>query len=761
MRRSFLQILFPFFFWFKDYSVTDLKADWIAGVTVALVLIPQSMAYAQLAGLPVYYGLYASFLPPMVAALFGSSRRLATGPVAVVSMMTAASLEPFAIAGSEAFVVYAILLAFCVGLFQLLLGVLRLGIIVNLLSHPVVTGFINAAALIIAGSQLSKFFGVHVDKADHFYETMARVFTSAVHYTHWPTVFMGMLALFVMLGCKRVKPGLPCVLFAVIVTTTLSWLTGFEKNRYVSVASLQVPEIQKKIEELNFSFDTIVRTMLAKDFVKDGLRIKEEEMQLQKERPTCGRCHSNRAIEIELLKSNDTAIGTEKIPLAKILELHLMAGVLDSFLIQEKKHTSLLRNGLRSLQLVSVKQPDGSLVYKKQSTVPPDKRAEKNIWHLPVGNEPLNPDRILLIGGGEVVGNVPAGLPSFSLPKFDITVMKQLFLSAIIISILGFMEAISIAKDMAARSGYRLDPNQELIGQGLANIAGSFSGSFPVSGSFSRSAVNFQAGAVSGLSSVFTSISVVVALLFCTPLLYYLPQSVLAAIIMVAVVGLLNIRDIKHAFIVKRSDGVISVITFAATLFFAPHLDKGILLGVILSAVVFFYGRMRPVIAELSLWTDNHYRNIRLFNLKQCPYIAVIRFDGPLFYANISYLEDEVLKTVRRLPQLKIIHFKCNGINDMDTSGEHALTLLVKRLQSAGYQVYFSGLKVLIVDMMRRSGLLEIIGEDHIFPTLVAALEIIWPIVHVKTDKDRCPLTTIRVNEDGKSRTRRQIKKNA
>jgi len=348
-----------------------------------------------------------------------------------------------------------------------------------------------------------------------------------------------------------------------------------------------------------------------------------------------------------------------------------------------------------------------------------------------------------LIGGGEVVGTVPPGLPVVSMPHFDLKIMAKLFLPAIIISILGFMEAISIAKDMAARSGYRLDPNQELIGQGLANIAGSFSGSYPVSGSFSRSAVNFQAGAHSGMSSVFTSVAVVIALLFCTPLLYHLPQSVLAAIIMMAVIGLLNIRDIKHAFIVNRSDGIISILTFVATLFFAPHLDKGILLGVALSAGVFFYRKMRPVIAELSLWEDGHYRSTRLFHLKQCKYIAVIRFDGPLFYGNISFLEDEVLKIVRNLPELQIIHFKCNGINEIDTSGEHALTLLVERLQSAGYKVYFSGLKVLIVNMMRKSGLLEIIGEDHIFPTLVQALENIWPLAHRNSDEEACPLKEV------------------
>ncbi len=741
-----VRTMFPFLFWFNDYSITDLKADLIAGVTVALVLIPQSMAYAQLAGLPAYYGLYASFLPPMIAALFGSSRRLATGPVAVVSMMTAASLEPLAISGSEAYIAYAVLLAFCVGLFQFLLGVLRLGVIVNLLSHPVVTGFINAAALIIASSQLAKFFGVHVDKAEHYYETMIRVFTAAVHFAHWPTVFMGVLALVVMLGCKRWKPNLPCVLFAVVLTTFISWVTGFEKNRYVVVDQIQVPGIKDKINELNSNLDHILQTMTVRSKLS-----KKTDGQDRMSGQTCASCHEAHYFELQQLKENKRGQYNEEIPLEKVLELHLKAGVLDQYLAEEKHRATELRKELRSIQLVSIKQPDGTLVYREKAKDVKVKRAKKNTWRLQIGNTVINSNKILLIGGGEVVGTVPRGLPEFSIPKFDLSVMNKLILSAIIISILGFMEAISIAKDMAARSGYRLDPNQELIGQGLANIAGSFSSSYPVSGSFSRSAVNFQAGAVSGMSSVFTSFAVVIALLFCTPLLYYLPQSVLAAIIMVAVVGLLNVRDIKHAFIVKRSDGIISIITFAATLFFAPHLDKGILLGVLLSAGFFFYGRMRPVLAELSLWTDNHYRNTQLFNLKQCPYLAVIRFDGPLFYANISYLEDEVLKIVRRLPDLKIIHFKCNGINDIDTSGEHALTQLVERLQAAGYKVYFSGLKVVLIDMMRKSGLLAIIGEDHIFPTLVQALDVIWPLAHHNSDEDICPLKkVVRLDESEK-----------
>ncbi|MFH1843594.1 MAG: SulP family inorganic anion transporter, partial [bacterium] len=210
-----LMRFFPFLSWIKISSKATLRADFIGGLTVALVLIPQSMAYAQLAGLPAYYGLYAAFLPPMIASLFGSSRQLATGPVAVVSLMTAAALEPLASAGSEEYIAYAVLLALLVGSFQFLLGILKLGLIVNFLSHPVVNGFSNAAALIIATSQLSKIFGVHVDNAPHHYQTIYRVVVAALDYTHWPTVGMAALAFAIMIFLMRLNPRIPNVLVAV------------------------------------------------------------------------------------------------------------------------------------------------------------------------------------------------------------------------------------------------------------------------------------------------------------------------------------------------------------------------------------------------------------------------------------------------------------------------------------------------------------------------------------------------------------------
>ncbi len=278
---------------------------------------------------------------------------------------------------------------------------------------------------------------------------------------------------------------------------------------------------------------------------------------------------------------------------------------------------------------------------------------------------------------------------------------------AAIISLLGFMEAISIAKAMAARTGQRLDPNQELIGQGLANIVGSFSQSYPVSGSFSRSAVNFQAGAVTGLSSVFSSLVVLVTLLFFTPLLYHLPQSVLAAIIMMAVIGLLNVSGFVHAWKAQKYDGMISVISFVATLGFAPHLDKGIMLGVVLSLALYLYRNMKPQMALLSKTPRGDYRDAERWKLDTCRHVAVLRFNGSLFFANVNYLEDVVLDTVASMPELRHVLIVGNGMNELDASGEVLLSQLVSRLRERELDISFSGLNDHVLDVMKRTHLLR------------------------------------------------------
>jgi SulP family sulfate permease len=479
----------PFMAWFKNYDKASLQLDALSGLTVALVLIPQSMAYAQLAGLPAYFGLYASFLPPMIAALFGSSRQLATGPVAIVSLMTSASLAPLATAGSPGYIAYAILLALMVGIFQLSLGILRLGLVVNFLSHPVVNGFTNAAALIIASSQLSKMFGVYVDNAPHHYETIINVIKAAVHYTHWPTLLIGVFAFGIMYGLKWLSPRIPNVLVAVVITTTISWAMGFQHDRFVSIDVIESPEARHLIEEFNRA--ALAIPALAEDRTQFGEA-------------------SNKA------KQSHNEVG--------VLDAEHMLEVtnLNISHMQEEVHT--YREQLRGILFTGVVQDDDSIKFYDQDKVPAGLEGDGRTWRVKVGNESLDTAKLKMMGGGAVVGTIPRGLPSLSVPPINIGVMLHLLPFAAIISLLGFMEAIAIAKSMAGKTGQRLDPNQELIGQGLGNIFGAIGKSYPTSGSFSRSAVNLQAGAVTGLSSVFTSLAVVIVLLFFTPLLYHLPR---------------------------------------------------------------------------------------------------------------------------------------------------------------------------------------------------------------------------------------------
>jgi MFS superfamily sulfate permease-like transporter len=285
-----------------------------------------------------------------------------------------------------------------------------------------------------------------------------------------------------------------------------------------------------------------------------------------------------------------------------------------------------------------------------------------------------------------------------------------------------------------------VDPNQELIGQGLANIMGSFSQSYPVSGSFSRSAVNFQVGAVTGLSNVFSSVVVLLTLLFFTPLLYHLPQSVLAAIIMMAVIGLLNIGGFIHAWRAQKYDGMISVISFVATLAFAPHLDRGILLGVALSLALYLYRNMKPQMAILSKTPRGDYRDAKRQGLETCRHVAVLRFQGSLFFANVNYLEDVVQETVASMPELKHILIVGNGMNQLDASGEVLLSRLVSRLRDRGLDISFTGLNEDVLDVMTRTHLIEKIGEDRFFYSVAHAVEAIHKGVCLESADHVCPL---------------------
>lgn len=702
-----LTAFLPFLSWFRGYGSDQLKGDILSGLTVALVLIPQSMAYAQLAGLPSYYGLYASFLPPALAALFGSSRQLATGPVAVVSLMTAVAIEPLAVAGSQAFIAYAILLSLIVGGFQFLLGVLRLGLVVNFLSHPVVNGFTNAAAIVIASSQLSKLLGVHVDKAPHHYETVIRVIQAAVSYCHMPTLFMGILAFGIMFFLKRLSSTIPNILVAVVFTTIVSWAMDFENNIRVSATRIDHPETMANLNGYNKTAVDISALMAKRAELNKNKRLAEQKKDV---------------------------VGVINIQRDEQITNHLIK--------QGEEAAAELRKKLRNQLLVQVPADDGTFRFYPVSHAHQRSKIG-GIWRIHVGRGPLDMDSLMLKGGGDVVGSIPRGIPALSVPELDTGVVLGLLPSAVIISLLGFMEAISIAKAMAAKTGQRIDPNQELIGQGIANLIGAMAKSYPAAGSFSRSAVNLQAGAFSGLSSVFASAAVVVTLLFLTPLLYHLPQAVLAAIIMMAVAGLFNINGVLHAWRARWYDGVISIITFVCTLMFAPHLDRGIMVGAGLSLGVFLYKSMRPKVVDLSLGVDMTLHNAVASGLKECRYVDVVRFDGPLFFANASYLEEQIRNRRLRKTKLKHIIIAAEGITDIDASGQEALSLTVDRVRSAGIDISLSSVNERVLAVLKRTHLLAKIGEDHVYPAMEKAIASIHEQTHRGGREKNCPLTHV------------------
>jgi MFS superfamily sulfate permease-like transporter len=595
-----------------------------------------------------------------------------------------------------------------VGSFQLALGVLRLGLVVNFISHPVVNGFTNAAAVIIASSQLSRILGVYVDRGERHYETIIRVIKVALHYTHWPTLLMGTLAFAIMYGLKRISPRYPSVLVAVAVTTVISWAVGFEHNTTVDISAIVSPRVKELVTKFNTAVNAISPLAEKRTDVINTLE------QGKRVGDTIAALDAKRDADLISLRIDQYRY-----------EVHVYGEEIRSFLFE------------------GVRQVNGLLRFYVVDEIPVGARRNGRVWRIQVGNKPLKMDQLVMMGGGAVVGVIPRGLPSLTIPRIDLTTIMHLLPFTAIISLLGFMEAISIAKAMAAKTGQRLDPNQELIGQGLANICGAFAKSYPTSGSFSRSALNLQSGAVSGLSSVFTSLAVVMVLLFFTPVFYHLPQSVLAAVIMIAVIRLLNISGFIHAWRAQWYDGAISIISFISTLVFAPHLEKGIMIGVALSLVVFLYKSMRPTVASLSMSADKTLHDSTAFGLKQCEYIAVVRFDGPLFFANASYLEEQINHRRRTMKNLRHIHVVFNGINDIDASGEETLSLIVDRVRSAGMGISLSGVNGAVMGVLKRTHLLEKIGEDHIYTTMEKAVNAIHHETHRDGEEETCPLTTV------------------
>ncbi|BAV33464.1 sulfate transporter [Sulfuricaulis limicola] len=568
-QNSIWQRLFPFLHWWPQVNRHTLKDDLIAGLTVALVAIPQSLAYAQLSGVPAYYGLYAALIPVIIGVLFGSSMLLSTGPVAMTSLLTAASIMPLATYGTQQFYAYVILMALLSGLVQIGMGVARMGVLLNFLSYPVLRGFINAAAIIIGLAQLPAMVGLPLKNSQHFMTDILHVIEN-LDAMHVESLFFGLGSLALMALMKKFAPRLPGVLITVALTTYISYAIGFEEL------------------------------------------------------------------------------------------------------------------------------------------------------------------------GGRIVGAIPQGLPGISIPPVDWKASMHMLPTAFVIALISFMEAMSSSKIIAIKTRTQWDENQELIGQGLAKVAAAFSHAMPVSGSFSRSALNLAAGARTGMSSIFSAIAVLLTLLFFTPLLHHLPKPVLAAIIMMAVIGLISFKTIKESWVAGKQDGIAAIITFIATLVFAPNIQNGILTGILLSLALFLFRTMKPRIVLLGLDKDGMLRNAERFNLpKLHPQVTAIRFDGQLYFANVNYFEESTLYLVSNDPDLKYILVVGSGINGLDASGVEMLRNLLDRLSQNKIELVFCSIKGNVIDVMQRTGLIDRIGRDNIFASEDVALkEITQRLARAELDSD-------------------------
>ncbi|MGD8498422.1 MAG: SulP family inorganic anion transporter [Chromatiales bacterium] len=677
-----LQSIFPFLRWFP-LRAEGLRGDLTAGVTVALILVPQSMAYAQLAGLPVVYGLYASFVPVIVASLWGSSSQLHTGPVAMLSLMSAAALIPFATPGSPGFIELSIMLALMVGVLRMALGLFRLGVIVNFLSSPVIIGFTNAAALIIGLSQLSKIMGVPFPRSDFYLADLWNV-VRQIPEAHWPTLLFALAAWLIMQYGGRVSRKLPAVLIAVVITTLASWALGFEQKTTVPLERVEAPA-----------------------FVESVTRYAEQR----------GR--------IDELTSRLSELGTELRESQRLHTAEAMVSIANdkaqiALLSQQLRELKQINNALRiklHAQRLAIEDVQGVARF-----VPLDAATDSTPWRF----AGISDGEITLSAGGAVVGTIPEGLPKLQAPTLQWDLMLALLPAALVMALIGFMEATSISKAIATSTGERVDTSKELVGQGLANIAGSFFGSYTVSGSFSRSAVAARTGATTGLFAIISALGVMLVLLFFTPYLYHLPQAVLAVIVMTAVFGLIRTKPLWHAFRVEWPEAAIGVTTFCATLIMAPSLASGILLGVALTVLWYLIQIMRPRAEIVARKTDGTLGGIRAHQLQPISKAFVpVRFDGSLSFINVAYFEDILLEAHADFPRAEAILIIGSGVNQIDVSGEEKIRELTLRLKEVGVTLMFSGLKHQVMKVFERGGLIELIGRENFFSDKETALHVL------------------------------------
>ncbi|WP_439491055.1 SulP family inorganic anion transporter [Blastomonas fulva] len=548
---SFARYL-PVLDWGRGYNRTILTNDLVAAAIVTIMLIPQSLAYAMLAGLPPEIGLYASILPIVAYALFGTSRALAVGPVAVISLMTLTAASSIAPPGSAEFIAAALVLAFLSGAMLIVMGVLRLGFLANLLSHPVVSGFITASGLIIATSQLKSILGVKASG-----EAMPELVSTLI--------------------ANLANTNLPTVIIGGVSTAFLFW-------------------VRKGLKPL---------------LVKLGL------------------------------KSRTADLTAKAGPIAAVAVSTLAVVLLD-----------------------------------------------------------------LEAQGVKVVGQIPQSLPPFTVPLFDAELWQRLAIPALLLSVIGFVESVSVAQTLAAKKRQRINPDQELIGLGAANVAAAFTGGYPVTGGFARSVVNFDAGAETPAAGAFTAIGIAIAALFLTPFLASLPIATLAATIIVAVLSLVDFKTPQHIWHYSKPDFAAMAATVLVTLL--AGVEPGVIAGVGLSLALFLWRASRPHAAIVGRVPETeHFRNVRRHQVLTDPRILTIRIDESLTYLNARWLEEFVLEQVAEHPKLRHLILMCSAVNAIDASALESIEAINHRLADAGVKLHLSEVKGPVMDALERSHLLR------------------------------------------------------
>ncbi|MDL2336793.1 MAG: sulfate permease [Pseudomonadota bacterium] len=571
-RRSWLPSI-PLLDWGRRYDRDTLIGDSVAALIVTIMLIPQSLAYAMLAGLPPEVGLYASVAPLLLYAVFGSSRVLAVGPVAVVSLMTAAAIGEHAAAGSPAYWAAAITLAFMSGAMLLAMGLLRLGFLASFLSHPVISGFISASGLLIAASQLKTLMGVKAEGHNLFelLQSLAR----QVPATHALTLSIG-----------------------VSTVAFLFW-------------------------------------------ARHGLK------------------------------------------------------------------PMLMRRGAaaRTADVIARAGPVAAIALTTVLT-----------WALDWQSQ-----------GVKIVGTIPQGLPPLTLPVWDLALWRELAVPALLISVVGFVESVSVGQTLAAKRRQRIEPDQELVALGASNLSAAFTGGFPVTGGFARSVVNFDAGAQTPAAGVFTAIGITLASLLLTPALYFLPQATLAATIVVAVLSLVDFGILKRVWAYSRPDFIAVAATLLATLTFG--VERGLVVGVIVSLALYLFRTSRPHIAVVGLVPGTeHFRNVLRHDVRVSPRLVSLRVDGSLYFANARSLEDRVNDAVAAHPELRHLVLQCSAVNDIDASALESLEAIEHRLRDAGIQLHLSEVKGPVMDRLKTTEFMDRL-EGRVFLTHYQAIAELTPEV--------------------------------